>query len=224
MGPSRPDTASTGYLPTGETVRSTQSTKRVHFDGFPDFTTPLPPDIQDEEIIKDRSNHLWGPLLLNISANWSPKEVGDLNGTKLKPNTIIKRIAAAKKQAGVQNRKGEVLKKESMKLKRALKKDDKKKKNRELSEQAGTKRKRTSTKDGHKKKDEGKEEKELELPPESEASRTYREDQEALLKAVIAKDPGFHEHQMMLRKKNAQRNRQLLEEVVEERKTKRLRL
>ena len=42
----------------------------------------------------------WGPLLLQIIAHWSPKQISSLSGGRLRPNSIVKRVKTARVQAG----------------------------------------------------------------------------------------------------------------------------
>lgn len=75
----------------------TQPTRQVLIQGFMHWSEPLPKDLQYEDIIKSYPNHLWGPLLLEIAATWTPKEISETSGQpELKPNTLVKRIRAAK--------------------------------------------------------------------------------------------------------------------------------
>ena len=72
-------------------------TSRAHLSGFPSMSEPLPAGLQHEDIIKRYPNHLRGDLLLDISENWTPKQMVEACGQpQLKSNTIVKRIHAAK--------------------------------------------------------------------------------------------------------------------------------
>ena len=180
-------------LPTGETMKANQVSKRSRFDDFPAITTPLPANVQNEEVITDWPNHLWGPLLLRIAAKYSPKEITDLLKVNIQPNTMIKRIIAAKKQAGVE-----------------VKKDARDR------QKGGRKRKRT-TKDGEENEAENEAEEagkrvRVELPPESEAARAYRLQQEELQIAFEDQNPAFVEK--YFNKKGKNRNGKLERKLV----------
>ena len=65
--------------------------------GFDHWSTPLPKDIQHEDIIKRYPNHLFGEVLLTIAATWTPKEISITSGRpELTANALVKRIKAAK--------------------------------------------------------------------------------------------------------------------------------
>ncbi len=214
-----PDTVIMPSLPTDKSTNVVQNSKRVHFDGFPAVTTPLPADIQDEEIIKHWPNHLWGSLLLRITANFSPKEIGALNGAKLKPNTIAKRIVAAKKQAGIETQIARAPKKQGPKRKRASMRGEGKEKG------EGAKNGEGETKGEEKEKDEGTEHAEpSDLDIESAASDAFLASQQEIQEAIIDKDPDFFKHQLGVKKKNTKRHRELLDQVVQEREIKRLKM
>ncbi|MCJ1468437.1 hypothetical protein MMC07_007065 [Pseudocyphellaria aurata] len=67
--------------------------------GFEHWSTPLPRDLQHEDIIKRYPNHLRGELLLEIAATWTPKEISRTCGRpELRANTLLKRIIAAKRE------------------------------------------------------------------------------------------------------------------------------
>ncbi|KAK3176482.1 hypothetical protein OEA41_007805 [Lepraria neglecta] len=87
-------------LPTGETITEHQKSRRVHHAGFPPITQASPKDIQQEDIIKHWPNHLWGPLLLQIAALWTPKEISKMTPIKFGPNSVVKRVKAARNQEG----------------------------------------------------------------------------------------------------------------------------
>ena len=210
------DTAIMVTLSTGETMKAQQVSNRVKFDNFPAITDPLPADIQDEEVITDWPNHLWGPLLLRIAAKYSPKEIIDLLKIKMQPNTMIKRIIAAKKHAGIEVKKGA--------------KDPQK---------GGTKRKRASkkTKENKKAKHDGKEEDQnaeqpieeehVELGPESEAARAFRIQQEELQIAFLDQNADFVNAQFGKKRRKGRLERELVEAAcreVEQRKSREVEL
>ena len=103
VGPAKDpdDTAIMVSLATGETISALQASKRPHVVGFPRITEPLPEGIDNGEVIRSFPNHLWGPLLIQISETWRPKEIEAANTADLKANTIIKRLTGARKAAGV---------------------------------------------------------------------------------------------------------------------------
>ena len=217
----KPEPAEPATLPTGESKAVLKASKRSHIEGFPDILTPLPADIQEEEIIKQWPNHLWGPLLLRIAVKFSPKEIGALNGANIKPNTIIKRMTIARAQANVtEDKEVKAPRKEVTKRKRASAEE-------EDQEKEGKKRKRASAKGKGKGKEKETEKEEDDAPPapdapeseapESAAALAFRLQQEAMHDAMVNKDPGFYNHQMTVKKKNPKRYRQLLEQVVQER-------
>ena len=93
-------TGATYKLPTGEIITEQQKARRIHFAGFPPITQPLPEDLQDEDIIKQWPNHLWGPLLLGIAEKWKSLEISRITPVDLGRNAISKRIKAARIQGG----------------------------------------------------------------------------------------------------------------------------
>ena len=220
--PAKPEPATPTLLPTGESSTVLRASKRICHEGFPDITTPLPAAIPNEEIIRKWPNHLWGPLLLQVACNFSPKEIGSLNGANIKPNTIIKRMQMARVMAAGAEGKGvDAPKKDGTKRKRPSAKKEE-----EVQDKEGTKRKRVSAKEKMKKKEEEKEKKEEErkeeekkapLPPESAAAMAFRLDQEEYAEAMISKDPAFHAQQCFVKKKKPGRYRELLAAVVRER-------
>ena len=76
-----------------------QSGRKLVIPGFKHWSEPIPNGLQHEDIIKIYPNHLWGALLLEIAATWSPKEISVMSGRpELKANTLVKRIQTAKLQ------------------------------------------------------------------------------------------------------------------------------
>ena len=74
--------------------------------GFPHWSEKIPGGVEQEDIIKHYPNHLRGELLLQIATFWTPKEISMTSGLPgLKPNTIAKRIKAAKVQKSTTERK-----------------------------------------------------------------------------------------------------------------------
>ena len=133
----------------------------------------------------------WGPLLLHIVAHWSPKQINILSGGRFKPNSIVKRVKAARLQAG------EIL---------GQVKPPKK---------GGTnprKRKRDQT------CEDGLNAEQLEV--ESEASRQLRISQMEIEEAVKMADPNYELRQIGLAKKIPGLDRILIEQAFEERKEK----
>lgn len=141
----------------------------------------------DSEIIVQ-----WGPLLLQITAHWSPNQISSLSGGRLKPNLISKRVKAARLQTGeIEERvKGG---KNSRKRKRDI----------DAIPQ--------TCEDGcHAEQ----------LNDESEASRQFRISQMELREAVKVKDPDFELRQVGCRKKMPKLDRILIDQVLEERNEK----
>ena len=199
--------ATTATLSTEESITVLRTSKRAHFDGFPDIRQPLPAGIQDEEIIRNWPNHLWGPLLLRIAAHWSPKEIGAMNAAKIKPNTFGKRMKYARKRIGAEMKETEAPSRVGAKRKRGLSPNNE-------EEQID--------------KEDNRKYKEMDPLPqqeevESEASRAFRISQEEIQEAIIEKDPAFYKHQLTVRKKNAKRQRELLDQVIQERQAKKQR-
>ncbi|KAL6719892.1 hypothetical protein ACLMJK_001813 [Lecanora helva] len=189
-------------LSTGEVLQNHRLTKRARIAGFPNITEPLPADIQDEEIITDWPNHLWGPVLLRVSKNYTPKEICNLlkmeEKTKPKPNTFVKRIAAAKKQAGTE------------KTKRA----------KGPSKAAGAKRKRAE--EIEEAREQAKEE--VQTGVEPEASRKFRLQQLEIQREMDMRHPELIMQHAQNTRKGAKRQRDLVDDILEERAAKRKRL
>ena len=211
MLPSKYSATSTALLPTGESIEAAQSNRRKQIIGFPPITKPLPTDIQDEEIITGWPNHLWGPLLLRISANWTANEIAALSGRKIKSNTIIKRIAAAKKEAGCYDGKHETSKKQAGKRKRALN-----------EEAMARKKTRAEAKSIVEEKKTTEEEATAEDVFESDASRAFRIRQEELVTGITeqssaapALQVGPQDHQ-----KTHKTDWELLDDTIHERDAK----
>lgn len=77
--------------------------------GFPHWSAKIPVGIEQEDIIKNYPNHLRGELLLQIATFWTPKEISSTSGVPgLRPNTITKRIKAARAQKASAERKSSV--------------------------------------------------------------------------------------------------------------------
>ncbi|KAL9063697.1 MAG: hypothetical protein Q9161_009327 [Pseudevernia consocians] len=185
----QPDTKVT--LPTGETVSKYLQLRRVQIPGFPAINEPLPEGIQTEDIIKQWPNHLWGPLLLQIVAHWSPKQINILSGGRFKPNSIVKRVKAARLQAG------EILGQVKPPKKGGT--NPRKRKRDQICE-------------------DGLNAEQLEV--ESEASRQLRISQMEIEEAVKMEDPNYELRQIGLAKKIPGLDRILIEQAFEERKEK----
>lgn len=199
-------------LPTGENVVACQLAKRFVAPGFPAVTEPLPADIQDEEIIRSWPNHLWGPLLLKITAHFTPKEIGALNQAKLNANTIAKRVRAAKQNGYGDPAEVKTPGEESNKRKREP--------TEEKSSRKGGKKQKVETILTVKKTKEERDEEEAKIP-EPEASRAFRLAQMEIQREVRTKDPSFYVPKMFGgRKRNYEEDRELLDNVVKEREAK----
>ena len=73
----------------------------LHIDGYPQRDTLLPPDLVQEDIIRGYPNHLRGETLLGLIENGiTPTEIERVFGMPniLKANTLIKRVAAARRE------------------------------------------------------------------------------------------------------------------------------
>ena len=73
---------------------ATTALPRGIIPGYPRKDAPLPPSIEDEELIKRFPNHLYGENLLRLSdRGWGAKEIVDTaQCPALKANTLTKRI------------------------------------------------------------------------------------------------------------------------------------
>ena len=136
----------------------------------------------------------WGPLLLQIIAHWSPKQINILSGGRLKPNSIVKRVKAARLQAG-----------EILEHVKSPEKGDRK----------SRKRKR-DTDSASQICEDGLNAEQLEV--ESEASRQFRISQMEIEEAVKRKDPNYELRRIGLSKKMPGLDRILIEQAFEERK------
>lgn len=137
----------------------------------------------------------WGPLLLQITAHWSPKQISSLSGGRLKPNSIVKRIKAAKLQAGETQ--------EQVKFP-------------EKGSKTPRKRKREDTHAVPQIGEDGLNAEQLNI--ESEASRKFRISQMEIEEAVKAKDPNYELRQIGRIKKIPRLDRILIDQAFEERK------
>lgn len=138
----------------------------------------------------------WGPLLLQIISHWSPKQISKLSGGRLKPNSIVKRVKAARLQAGQTQEQVE------------------------SPEEGGKnprKRKRDTDTAPQIRQDGLMVEK---LDVESEASRRFRITQMEIEEAVKAKDPNYELRQMARVKKIPGLDRILIDQVFKEREEK----
>lgn len=135
----------------------------------------------------------WGPLLLQIIAHWSPKQINLLSGGKLKPNLITKRVKAARLQAS--------------KLQEQVKSPEKRN---------GNPRKRKRDKDSASRICEDGPNTEH-LVVESEASRQFRISQMEIEEAVKTRDPNYEMRQIGRSKKMPGLDRILIEQAFEER-------
>ncbi|KAF6239445.1 hypothetical protein HO173_002707 [Letharia columbiana] len=180
-------------LPTGENISKYQQLRRVHIPGFPATTERLPEGIETEDIIKQWPNHLWGPLLLQVIAHWSPKQISNLSGGRLKPNSIVKRVKAARIQAGDTQGQAKSPKKGGKNSRKRKRDTDAPPRIRE--EALNTEQ----------------------LDVESEASRQFRISQMEIEDAVKAKDPNYELRQIGL-KKMPRLDRILIDQAFEERK------
>lgn len=66
--------------------------------GYPGKNAPLPPALEDEELIRKFPNHLYGPILLKLhDRGWGAQEIVDVAQCPLlKANTLGKRIQSEK--------------------------------------------------------------------------------------------------------------------------------
>ncbi len=138
----------------------------------------------------------WGPLLLQIIAHWSPKQINLLSGGKLKPNLITKRVKAARLQAS--------------EIQEQVKSPEKRNRN---------PRKRKRDKDSASRICEDGPNKEH-LVVESEASRQLRISQMEIEEAVKTMDPNYEMRQIGRSKKMPGLDRILIEQAFEEREKK----
>jgi len=78
--------------------RPPQPLRRGTTPGFPTMNAPLPPGLEDDEIITTYPNHLRGVVLLRLhDKGWGAKEIVELaQCPQLKPNTLVKRVQIAK--------------------------------------------------------------------------------------------------------------------------------
>ena len=84
-----------------------QKCLKAQIKGYPHMYEPLPEGLQHHEVIAQYPNHLHGSLLLEVAEFWTPKEITTAVGTGfLTPNTIAKRISAAKARRDGKMRKG----------------------------------------------------------------------------------------------------------------------
>ncbi|KAL9133020.1 MAG: hypothetical protein Q9175_005802 [Cornicularia normoerica] len=157
-------------------------------------TEPLPACIQTEDIIKLWPNHLWGPLLLQVTAHWSPKQISNLSGERLKPNSIVKRVKAASLHA---------------------KNPQERSKSPEKGGRNPRKRKRDTDAAPQISEDRLNAE---QLNVESEASRRFLISQMELEEAVKAKHPNYELRQIGRLKKMPRLDRILTDQAFEERK------
>ena len=135
----------------------------------------------------------WGPLLLQLTAHWSPKQISNLSGGRLKSNSIVKRIKAARLQAGENQEQ--------------FKSQEKRCRN-------PRKRKRDAD-TGHQVREQGPNAEHLDV--ESEASRQFRISQMEIEEAVKAKDPNYELRQIGRLKKMPGLDRILIDQAVKER-------
>ncbi|KAI9873695.1 MAG: hypothetical protein M1830_010712 [Pleopsidium flavum] len=77
--------------------RAPRLLRRGVISGFPPMNSPLPPGLEDDEIITAYPNHLRGAVLLRLNEKgWGAKEIVELaQCPQLKPNTLVKRIQIA---------------------------------------------------------------------------------------------------------------------------------
>lgn len=136
----------------------------------------------------------WGPLLLQIIAHWSPKQISKLSGGRLKPNSIVKRVKAARLQAGETQENA---------------------KSPEKGGKTPRKRKR-NTAVAPRILEDGLIAEQLKV--ESEASRKFRISQLEIEEAVKAKDPNYELRQIGHLKKMPGLDRLLIEQAFQERK------
>ena len=136
----------------------------------------------------------WGPLLLQITAHWSPKQISSLSGGRLRPNSIVKRVKAARIQAG-----------ETRKQAKCAEKGGKVPEKRKRNTDAAPQIRKDILYAEH-------------LVIESEASRKLRFSQLEIQEAVKAKDPNYELRQSGHAKKKPGLDRILIDQVFEERK------
>jgi len=74
------------------------SLPRGMIPGYPGKSVPLPPSLDDEELVKNFPNHLYGTILLKLhDRGWGAKEIVDAaQCPQLKANTLAKRIQSEK--------------------------------------------------------------------------------------------------------------------------------
>lgn len=177
-------------------VRKEKSTRqprgKILIPGFKHWSEPLPKDLQHEEIIKSYPNHLWGALLLEIAATWTPKEISLMSARpELKANTLVKRIKAAKMLRDGRTEKS------------ARRTEASKKANRQESDATPTERKQTF---------------DLEFCTESEESLLFRVEQKELQDIIMEMDPSWSDRQASGRgRKNPELDRELVVRAVAER-------
>ena len=101
--------------PVNSTVTTTEAHAAVDYStttpvprgtipGYPGKNVPLPPSLEDEELIRKFPNHLYGTILLKLNGRgWGAKEIVDAaHCSQLKANTLTKRIQNEKlKRDGV---------------------------------------------------------------------------------------------------------------------------
>lgn len=83
---------------------ATSPLPRGTIPGYPGKNAPLPPSLEDEELIRKFPNHLYGTVLLKLSdRGWGAKDIVDAaHCPQLKANTLTKRIQNEKlKRDGV---------------------------------------------------------------------------------------------------------------------------
>lgn len=166
---------------------------RKMITGFPPCSETLPEGIEKEDIIKNYPNHLHGEVLLQIAEFWTPKEISTTSGlAELKPNTITKRIRAARAQRDGAKRKSIIKAKMSKKV---------------ASQEESTSTTRPS---------------QTSLPNlqiESEASLNFRVEQQELQNIIEELDPTWAKRQGKKKKSASISNldRELVLKAVEER-------